>query len=100
MPEYLGKGVNRLCDAIIAWWRKKKLSTAEFRKVRQSYLSAHWPEAGGETQTEWALTKTATNAEIALSLARLAIDADNADDDCDRGDEQVNVCKSLCWQRK
>ena len=91
--EYRGKGVNRLCDAILTWWRKKKLSSDEFRKLRRSYLNSRWPEADVETQQEWALTKTATNAEIASSLARLALDDDNVDDESDRGDEQVSACK-------
>ena len=81
LRENRGKAVSQLCEAILAWWKKKKLSTEEFRKLRLSYINSRWPNTSSEDHPK--LCKGAGNADIALSVARLAVD-----EDLDRSDDK------------
>ena len=76
-----GKAVRQLCDAILACWKKKKLSTEEFRKLRLSYINSRWPNTSSEVHPK--LCKGAGNADIALCVARLSVD-----ENLDRSDDE------------
>ena len=60
---------------------EEKLSTEEFRKLQLSYINSRWPNTSSEDHPK--LCKGAGNADIALSVARLAVD-----EDLDRSDDE------------
>ena len=77
ISENHGKGMEKLKEAILSWARKKKISSEEFKKLRTLYINDHWPspaDARSRPGGDSPLSKGASIAEIATSLARLALD--------------------------
>ena len=81
LREDRGKAVSQLCETILAWWKKKKLSTEEFIKLQLCYINSRWSNTKSEDHPK--LCKGAGNADIVLSVARLAVD-----EDIDRSDDE------------